>query len=365
MDIPENRMNRIAEIRKKIDTYWESLSAQGRTDVRIMEICGTHTVSISRTGLRATFPKGLKLISGPGCPVCVTGQSYVDKAIYLARQPDVIIATYGDMIRVPGATGSLEAVRGEGGKVEVVYSAHQAVDLARRCEDKQVVFLAIGFETTAPATALAIRQADEQKISNFFILSSHKLVIPAMRALLNDKDIRIDGFLCPGHVSVITGWRVYESIVNEFARPCVVAGFDDEQILKGICEILRQLVEQSPAACCVYPAVSETGNQHAQQVIHETFDVIDTYWRGIGIIPASGLGLKERFSRFDADKRFNLPVFEEHDPPGCRCGEVISGKCIPPECPLFGTICTPREPVGPCMVSSEGSCAAYYKYDRH
>ena len=327
-----------------------------------MEICGTHTVAISRGGLRSLLPDGLRLVSGPGCPVCVTEQSYVDAAVHLSGISDVIIATYGDMVRVPGSSASLEQARCDGANVEIVYAAHQAVELARRQGDKQVVFLAIGFETTAPATALAIRQARDEGAANFSVLTSHKLVVPAMRALLSQPDIRIDGFLCPGHVSVITGWREYEPIACEFDKPCVVAGFDDEQILAGICEILRQIADGAPVACSVYPAVSAEGNRQAKQVIEETFDVIDASWRALGVIPESGLVLKDAFADFDAARRFDLPEFETVEPPGCRCGDVICGRCLPTDCPLFGQQCTPREPVGPCMVSSEGSCAAYYKY---
>ena len=355
-------MNNIDEIRKSIDAHWERLSSGGKSGVQLMEICGTHTVAISRGGLRSLLPDGLRLISGPGCPVCVTEQSYVDAAVHLAGINDVIIATYGDMVRVPGSSASLEEVRGDGASVEVVYAAHNAVELARNRPDKQIVFLAIGFETTAPATALAIRQARDEGVTNFSALIAHKLVTPAMRVLLSQTDVRIDGFLCPGHVSVITGWREYEPIAAEFDKPCVVAGFDDEQILAGISEILRQLAAAAPAACSVYPAVSAEGNQQAKQVIKETFDVADASWRALGVIPSSGLALKDEFAEFDAALRFDLPEFEAVEPPGCRCGDVICGRCLPTDCPLFGGQCTPREPVGPCMVSSEGSCAAYYKY---
>ncbi len=355
-------MRHLAEIRKNIDSCWKRLSSAGKSGVQLMEICGTHTVAISRGGLRSLLPDGLRLISGPGCPVCVTEQSYVDAAVHLSGISDVIIATYGDMLRVPGSSASLEQARCDGANVKVVYAAHQAVELARRQPDKQIVFLAIGFETTAPATALAVRQARGEGVTNFSTLTAHKLVTPAMRVLLSQPDIRIDGFLCPGHVSVITGFREYEPIAERFGRPCVVAGFDDEQILAGICEILRQLAEAAPAACSVYSPVSADGNQQAKRVIEETFDVVDVPWRALGVIPASGLELNNRFADFDAAKRFDLPEFDAAEPPGCRCGDVITGRCLPTDCPLFGKQCTPREPVGPCMVSSEGSCAAYFKY---
>ncbi len=355
-------MSNIDEIRQSIDAHWRRLAEQGRSGVQLMEICGTHTVAISRGGLRSLLPAGLRLVSGPGCPVCVTEQSYVDAAIHLAGISDVIIATYGDMLRVPGGDGSLEQASANGCDVRIVYAAHHAVEIARSTPEKQIVFLAVGFETTTPGTALAIRQARAEGITNFSALTSHKLVIPAMSVLLAQPDIRIDGFLCPGHVSVITGWRAYEPLVEQFARPCVVAGFDDEQILAGIREILCQLADGTPAACSVYSPVSADGNEKARQIIEETFDTSDARWRALGVIPASGLVLKDEFADFDAARRFDLPEFEAAEQPGCRCGDVITGRCLPTDCPLFGNKCTPREPVGPCMVSSEGSCAAYYKY---
>ncbi|MCD4699048.1 MAG: hydrogenase formation protein HypD [Phycisphaerae bacterium] len=355
-------MNHIDDTRKSIDAHWKRLLDSGKSVVQLMEICGTHTVAISRGGLRSLLPEALRLVSGPGCPVCVTEQSYVDAAIHLARRDDVIIATYGDMLRVPGGDGSLEQASADGCDVRVIYAAHRAVEIARSTPEKQIVFLATGFETTAPATALAIRQARAEGITNFSALTAHKLVTPAMSVLLSQPDIRIDGFLCPGHVSVITGWRAYEPLVEQFARPCVVAGFDDEQILNGICEILRQLANGAPAACSVYSPVSADGNEKARQIIEDTFDTTDARWRALGVISVSGLELKDEFADFDAAKRFDLPEFDADEPAGCRCGDVITGRCLPTDCPLFGNKCTPREPVGPCMVSSEGSCAAYYKY---
>jgi hydrogenase expression/formation protein HypD len=289
----------------------------------------------------------------------------VDQAIHLAREKrDVTIATYGDMVRVPGRDGSLEQARSAGAAVEVIYAAHEAVELARREAPRQVVFLAIGFETTAPATALAVRQARQGRLKNFSILSAHKLVLPAMHALLDQEDVRIDGFLCPGHVSVIIGRRAYEPIVRKHRRPCVVAGFEDEQILAGIAEILRQLAEAASAATSVYPVGKADGNPEARRVIEEAFRVADAPWRALGVIPRSGLELAEKYAEFDAAGRFELPEVESYEPPGCRCGDVICGRCLPTDCPLFATRCTPREPVGPCMVSSEGACAAHYKYHR-
>ena len=356
-------MKDLRQIRQDIQRHWRRLAATGRANVQLMEICGTHTVAISRGGLRSLLPQGLRLVSGPGCPVCVTDQSYMDQAVHLAREaPGVIIATYGDMLRVPGRTGSLEQARSAGANVRIVCAAHEAVHLARRSPDGQVVFLAVGFETTAPATALAIRQARRENLKNFFVLAAHKLVVPAMRALLGGADVRIDGFLCPGHVSVVIGWKAYEPIAAEFKRPCVVAGFEDAQILTGLAEILRQLADAAPAAANVYPAVRPDGNPKARETIHEVFEVADTRWRALGVIPQSGLALRDEYADLDAARRFELPEVESYEPPGCRCGDVICGRCLPTDCPLFARRCTPRSPVGPCMVSSEGSCAAYFKY---
>ena len=355
-------MNRLSAIREALFAQWRRMGHRPG-GVQLMEVCGTHTVAISRGGLRSIMPEGLRLISGPGCPVCVTDQNYMDQATYLARElPGVTIATYGDMVRVPGALGSLAEARSAGADVQVVSAAHEAVALAARRPDRRVIFLAVGFETTAPATALAVQQARREGLDNFFALTAHKLVLPAMRALLAQADVRIDGFLCPGHVSVITGWKAYEPLAAEFHRPCVVAGFDDEQILTGVAEILRQLAEDAPAAISVYPPVRPEGNARAQEVMTEVFEVTDARWRGLGIIPQSGLELREAYAEFDAARRFELPTLDSPDPPGCRCGDVITGRCLPTDCALFATACTPRRPVGPCMVSSEGSCAAYYKY---
>ncbi len=357
-------------IRKKIHKYITHLTDGGGAGilcrgVQIMEICGTHTMAIAHSGLRDLLPDGLRLISGPGCPVCVTGQSYIDSAIHLAGLPDrPVIATYGDMMRVPGRGGSLADASAAGASVKVVASADQAVELAVGKAARQVIFLAVGFETPAPATALAVLRAKREGVNNFSVLTAHKLVLPVMHALLKQDDVRVDGFLCPGHVSVITGWGAYEPIVAEYGRPCVVAGFDPQQILAGIAEILRQLAEAAPAACSVYPAVTREGSVAAAAILQQVFAPADAAWRALGVIPDSGLVLRDEFADFDAARRFDLPEAESCEPPGCRCGDVLAGRCRPRDCRLFGKACTPREPVGPCMVSSEGACAAAFKYER-
>ena len=352
-------------LRERLHQLAGQLGADRR--VQIMEICGTHTMAVARGGLRSLLPQSLRLVSGPGCPVCVTDQSYLDQAVALAlgacgERP--IVATYGDMVRVPGRDGSLAEARAQGAEVEVVYSAEQAVELAAARPEREVVFLAVGFETTAPGTALAVQRARREGVGNFSVLAAHKLVLPAMRALLSPGDVQIDGFLCPGHVSVILGFAAYEPIVREFGRPCVVAGFDAGQVLAGLAAILDQIVRGAPAAASVYPAVSAGGNATARRLIDEVFIVADARWRALGVIPASGLELREEFADLDAARRFKLPQVESYELPGCRCSEVLRGRLLPVDCPLFGETCTPRDPVGPCMVSSEGACAASYKYDR-
>jgi len=335
-----------------------------RGEIHVMEVCGTHTMAIAASGLRTLLPDGMRLTSGPGCPVCVTDQSYVDRAVWLAGQEEVVIATYGDMIRVPGRSGSLADARAKGAAVEVVYSADQAVNLARKTPDKQIVFLAVGFETTAPGTAMAILQAQEQGLENFSAFAAHKLVLPAMQALLEARRTQIDGFLCPGHVSVILGWRAYDEIARRFAKPCVVAGFDPSQIVAGLEEILTQLAAGRAEACSVYASVSADGNAEAKKMIDRVFARTDAAWRALGTIADSGLEIREEFADYDSSKRFALPETESYEVPGCRCGEVISGICGPHDCSLFAVACTPRDPIGPCMVSSEGACAAAYKYER-
>lgn len=347
-----------------VDRIRQVCAAVGRR-LQIMEICGTHTVSLFRTGVKSLLPESLKLVSGPGCPVCVTSQGYIDAACELAGRPDVTICTYGDMVRVPGQTGSLERRRAAGANVIVVYSARDAVKFAEEHPDREVVFLAVGFETTAPGTAAAVLEADARDVKNFSVLLGHKLVIPAMSTLLAEGDVPIDGFLCPGHVSIVIGARAYQPIVDVHHRPCVVAGFEPENMLLGILRIAEQISRGEARLENVYRvAVTHEGNVVAQEWIDRVFTPGETVWRAMGTIAESGLVLREAYRRYDALERFGLTVGPDYDPPGCRCGEVIQGKVQPNECSLFGTACTPVKPVGPCMVSSEGTCAAWYKYGR-
>ncbi|MHC4327144.1 MAG: hydrogenase formation protein HypD [Planctomycetota bacterium] len=353
-------LDRINKARDIMDAACEALGRR----INIMEVCGTHTVSIFRNGIRSVLPGNLKLLSGPGCPVCVTDQGYIDTVLKLADRDDCIIATYGDMIRVPGEDHSLETRQAKA-NIKVVLSSEDALQLAKDNPGKTVVFVAVGFETTTPATAVVAKEAAAESVDNLCILSGHKLVVPAMRALLSGKNNNIDAFLCPGHVSVIIGYGAFAEIVDDFGRPCVVAGFEALQIIEGLAEICRQLSAGKAELRSMYPAVvTEKGNVAAQKIIDECFEPVDGYWRGIGKIEKSTLALKDKYSQFDAFKRFDISEIPTEERKGCRCGEVLCGLIDPPECGLFGRTCTPQEPVGPCMVSSEGACAAWFKYGR-
>lgn len=353
-------LDRINKAQNLMNAACKALGRQ----IHIMEVCGTHTVSIFRNGIRSILPGNLKLLSGPGCPVCVTDQCYIDTVLELADREDCIIATYGDMIRVPGKDHSLETLHSKA-QVKVVLSSDDALQLARDNRDKTVVFIAVGFETTAPATAVAVKEAAADGVDNFCILSGHKLVVPAMRALLSGMNHKIDAFLCPGHVSVIIGYGAFAEIVEDFSRPCVVAGFEAVQIIEGLAEICEQLSTGKAELKSMYPAVvTKEGNVAAQRVIAECFDAADGYWRGLGKIEKSTLKLKDSYEQFDAFKRFGISEIPAEEQRGCRCGEVLCGLIDPPQCALFGKSCTPQDPVGPCMVSSEGACAAWFKYGR-
>ena len=353
-------LDRINKAQHEIDAACETLGRQ----INIMEVCGTHTVSIFRNGIRSILPKNLKLLSGPGCPVCVTDQGYIDVVLQLADCDDCLIATYGDMIRVPGKDGSLETKQANA-NIKIVLSSEDALQLAKDNPGKTIVFVAVGFETTAPATAVVVKEAAAGAIDNFCILSGHKLVVPAMRALLSEKNDNINAFLCPGHVSAIIGYGAFAEIVEDFSRPCVVAGFEPVQIIEGLSEICHQLSAGKAELKSMYSAVvTEKGNTAAQQIVNDYFEPVDGLWRGLGKIEKSTLALKDSYSQFDAFKRFGISEEPSEELKGCRCGEVLCGLIEPPECALFGRACTPREPIGPCMVSSEGACAAWFKYGR-
>lgn len=331
--------------------------------VNLMEVCGTHTVAIFKHGIRGLLPDGLKLLSGPGCPVCVTSIKDVDKAIAFAKSDNVILATFGDMMRVPGGKQSLSDAKAEGADIRIVYSPLDCLKIAKDNKDKKVVFFSAGFETTAPSVAATIFEAERVGIDNFFVYSVHKLVPPALEVLLQSDDVRIDGFILPGHVSTVIGSKPYEFIPEKYSIPCVITGFDADDILSGIAMLLRQIVEGKPAVEIQYKdVVKEDGNQKAVGFINEYFEPSESYWRGIGMLPGSGLKLKKKYKNRDAEEVFHLIVPDNPEPKGCMCGLVLRGVKIPSDCPLFDKACTPEKPVGACMVSSEGSCAAYYRY---
>lgn len=330
--------------------------------VTFMEVCGTHTVAISRYGIRDLLPEGLRIISGPGCPVCVTPLGELDAAIGLASEKDVILATYGDMVRVPGSLMSLQEMRAFGADIRVVYSVLEALDIAVKNPCKQVIFLAVGFETTAPASALIVHRAYKNSVKNFSLLCLHKVIPPALKALLSDDENSIDGFICPGHVSVIIGAHPYE-VIAEAGKAAVVTGFEPLDILEGLWLLLRQVYLQRPRVEIQYKrAVTWSGNQMAQRQTEIVFEPCTSSWRGLGEIPESGLAIKEEFSIYDAVKRFDVTIAQKKDPAGCCCGQVLRGVRMPYECPLFGKACTATNPVGPCMVSGEGACAAFYRF---
>jgi len=339
----------------------QELRGMAAPPATLMEVCGTHTVAIARHGLRQALPPGVRLISGPGCPVCVTPQEQIDHFIALGGVEGVTLATFGDMLRVPGSQQSLEQARASGADVRLVYSPMDAVALASRLPDRQVAFFGIGFETTAPAVALAITEARRQGLANFSVLCAHKLIPPAMLALL-DSQVQVDGFICPGHVSVIIGSDAFRPIA-ERGKPCVVAGFEPADILRAVQLLLRQIADGRAEVESEYGrVVRPQGNLKAQELVRRVFRVADARWRGIGEIPQSGLALAGEFAEFDAARRLTVDLPPAREPSGCRCGDVLRGMMDPPGCPLFGTTCTPASPVGSCMVSSEGACQAHYRY---
>jgi hydrogenase expression/formation protein HypD len=342
----------------------ERLRASLTRPLRFMEVCGTHTTAIFQSGLRTLLPKEITHLSGPGCPVCVTHDSEIAAFLNLAGKDGVIIATFGDLLRVPGPDRrSLKHAQAEGARVEVVYSSLNALELAGNTPGDTVVFLGIGFETTAPTVAAALQMARREGLKNFTVLCLHKLVPPALRQLLSDADCAVDALLLPGHVSTVLGITPYRFLAEEFHMPGIVAGFDPADILLALCLMAEQRAAERYETVNAYRrAVADDGNPKARAVLKEVFRPGDALWRGLGRIPQSGLVLAPEYEDMDAFARFGLSLPEVSPIPGCRCGNILSGKMLPSECPLFGKDCTPARPVGPCMVSTEGSCAAYYKY---
>ncbi len=331
--------------------------------LRFMEVCGTHTVSIFHSGLRDLLPQNIVHLSGPGCPVCVTHDAEVAAFLQLAAREDVIVATFGDVLRIPGPDGtSLKHAMAQGARIEIVYSPLDAIALAQKNPQQQVVFLGIGFETTAPTVAATLLMAEQQKVPNLLVFSCHKLVPPALEALLSDTSNQVDAFLLPGHVSTILGLEPY-AFLAEHKTPGIVAGFDAADILWALVLMAQSLQEENYAIQNAYNrAVDTQGNPKAKAILEQVFVTSDALWRGMGCIPQSGLALAPNFAHRDALSVLNMTLPDVKPIAGCRCGDVLKGKMLPPQCPLFGKACTPAKPVGPCMVSTEGSCAAYYKY---
>lgn len=357
-------MKYIDEYRDKdlIAKLTDLINKSVRREYRFMEVCGGHTAAIHRFGIPSLLPDGVRLISGPGCPVCVTGTEYIDRAIEYSKMDEVIIATFGDMIRVPGSVSSLEKEKGAGADIRIVLSALDAIKISRANHAKTVIFLGIGFETTAPGTAITILQADKENIDNFLLLSAHKVMPPAIETIISE-GVNLDGFICPGHVAAITGSKVFGFISEKYHLSSVITGFEPADILQSIFMLIRQVNRNSPQAEIQYKrAVTVNGNFMAQMCLSEVFETCDANWRGFGSIKSSGLTLKNKFERFNAEKR--LPViidpFEENKM--CCCGEILRGIKTPEDCPHFGKTCTPENPIGACMVSTEGSCNNWHKY---
>ena len=331
--------------------------------VNLMEVCGGHTITIFKFGLKKLLPENIHLISGPGCPVCVTDSEFIDRAIEIAKFSDVIITTFGDMVRVPGSYGSLQSARAGGADVRTCYSPLEAVEIAERNPAKEVVFLGIGFETTAPNIASAILNANSRHISNFSVMSGHKTMPKAMQSLLDSGEIRLDGFICPGHVTAITGPEIYQFIADEYKIPCVVAGFEPLDMLEAIFMLVKQIAECRAEVENQYRrTVKPGGNRQAQRIMAEVFEPCDSIWRGMGKIHNSGLKIQAKYRQFDADCKFQIKLPPTKSVSGCICGDIMRGAKIPPECRLFGKICTPENPQGACMVSSEGTCTTYFVF---
>jgi hydrogenase expression/formation protein HypD len=332
--------------------------------VSLMEVCGGHTMSVQRFGLPSLLPPTIRLLSGPGCPVCVSDRKFIDQAIAYSRLPDVILTTYGDLIRVPGSTSTLDREKALGADIRIVYSVMDALEIAKKNTGKKVVFLGIGFETTAPASAAAIIGANQQGLDNFFLYSSHKIMPPAMAALI-DEGVKIDGYIAPGHVSAITGTSIYRDIAEKYHLGCVIAGFEPVDLMEAILMLVRQIESGKQKVEIQYRrAVKPEGNIKALEMLDEVFELRDDWWRGLGVLPASGYGIRDKYSGYDAEKQIPVEVEPTRQDKGCICGEILKGLKNPKECKLFGKGCTPQNPVGPCMVSNEGACHAYYRYNR-
>jgi hydrogenase expression/formation protein HypD len=341
----------------------EDIHSTSRQQTRLMEFCGGHTVSIMKNGIRQLLPKNIEMLSGPGCPVCVTSTTDLDKTIALAELPDVITASFGDMMRVPGTRSTLQMAKAKGADIRVVYSVLDALRIARENPRKRVVFIGIGFETTAPTVAAALIQAERDDIQNFFVLCLHKVCPPIMKAILDLGEVRLNGIICPGHVSAVIGSRPYEFIAHDYNIACVVSGFEPLDILQTVAMLVNQIEKEDYSVEIAYRrGVKVDGNPQALKLMDQVFEICDADWRGIGIVPASGLRINRNYQRFDAATNFDIKIYPANEPSGCQCGSILRGVSTPKDCGLFGSSCTPEHPIGPCMVSTEGACAAYYQY---
>jgi len=360
---------------KYIDEYRQSDLAKilaekisGMTDrpLKLMEVCGGHTHAIFKYGIEDLLPPNIEMIHGPGCPVCVIPLGRTDDCISLALEPDVIFTTFGDMMRVPGSKTNLLDAKAQGADVRMVYSPLDALKIAKKTPQRHVIFLALGFETTSPSTAMTILQADKDKVENFTVFCNHIMIVPSLKAMLDSPDLQLDGFVGPGHVSTVIGTRCYEFVPNEYGKPLVVTGFEPLDILQSVYMIVKQIVEGRAEIENQYGRVVERdGNRKALEVLSEVFEPRRFFeWRGLGSIANSGMKLKEKYAAFDAELKFEVPGLRIADPKACQCGEILKGVKKPWECKVFGTACTPETPIGTCMVSSEGACAAYYNFGR-
>ncbi|MCF6248280.1 MAG: hydrogenase formation protein HypD [Desulfobacula sp.] len=357
---------------KYIEEYRDASLARGlvkkirlvsKKQIRLMEVCGTHTTSIFRHGIRSVLPDNITLLSGPGCPVCVTAQKDIDAYVQFSRIKDTIVTTFGDLIKVPGSGSTLGKEKALGADVRIVYSIFDAVNIAKENRDKEVVFCGVGFETTIPTIAAGVLMAQSQNLTNFSVHTSNKLTPPALAALMEADGIEIDGFLLPGHVSVITGTDAYRGTFEKYDIPSVISGFEPIDILEAVLYLVQQNESGTPELVNAYKrAVSDQGNIKAKKIMNQVFEVCSTCWRGLGEIPQSGMKLKKKYHGFDAALKFDMDLPDVPEPKGCACGQILMGLKTPEQCGLYKKKCTPMTPIGPCMVSTEGSCAAFYKY---
>jgi hydrogenase expression/formation protein HypD len=361
-----NPMKYIDEYRDKrlVEGLLKEIRQASKKTISLMEVCGGHTMAIQKFGIPSLLPDNIRLISGPGCPVCVSDRKFIDQSIAYSRLNDVIIATFGDLIRVPGSSSSLDMEKANGADIRIVYSVLDALNIAKLNRDKRIIFLGIGFETTAPGSAVGILNADKAGLKNFHLFSSHKIMPPAMEALI-DEGVRLNGYIAPGHVSTITGTSIYNNIPDKYRLGVVISGFEPVDLLKAILMLVNQFEKNHPAVEIAYTrAVKLDGNVKAKQMMNEVFELRDDWWRGLGVLRASGLKIRDKYSQFDAEKQVTVKVEPTREDKGCICGEVLKGLKNPKNCNLFGKACTPENPVGACMVSPEGACNAYYKYNR-